>query len=172
MNAPDGGFDPACMLTALDEAGVRYVLIGGMAAILHGDAGVTMDLDVVPERTVENLERLAAALRSLDARIRGAEEPAGLAFDCSAGFFGNLAEDAILNLRTTAGDLDLAFRPSGTGGYADLQRAALEIEAPEGVRILVASLTDVIRSKEAANREKDRVVLPRLRRLNDRTRRD
>ena len=159
------------MLKALNEAGVRFVLIGGMAAILHGDAGVTVDLDVVPERSEENLGRLAVALRSLDARIRVADAPAGLAFDCSAGFFRNLAEDAILNLRTAAGDLDLAFRPSGTGGYSDLQRAALEIEAPEGGRVLVASLADVIRSKEAANREKDRLALPRLRRLSDRTRR-
>ena len=159
------------MLTALNEAGVRFVLIGGMATILHGDAGVTVDLDVVPERSEENLSRLAAALRSLDARIQVADAPAGLAFDCSAGFLRNLPEDAILNLRTAAGDLDLAFRPSGTGGYADLQRAALEIEAPAGVRIHVASLADIIRSKEAANREKDRVALPRLRRLNDRTRR-
>lgn len=63
------------------------------------------------------------------------------------------------------------MRRGGTGGYADLQRAALEIEAPEGVRVLVASLADVIRSKEAANREKDRLALPRLRRLSDRTRR-
>ena len=47
---PDGDFDPVRMLTALNEAGVRFVLIGGMAAILHGDAGVTVDLDVVPEQ--------------------------------------------------------------------------------------------------------------------------
>lgn len=160
------------MLTALNDAGVRFVLIGGMAAILHGDAGVTVDLDVVPERSPENLERLATALRSIDARVRAADVPEGLAFDCSAGFFGNLAEDAILNLSTVAGELDLAFRPSGTGGYADLQRGAVEIEAPEGVRVLIASLADVIRSKEAANREKDRLALPRLRRLHDRTRRN
>lgn len=57
MNAPDGGFDPARMLTALNEAGVRYVLIGGMAAILHGDAGVTVDMDVVSA----NREKIAWA---------------------------------------------------------------------------------------------------------------
>ena len=159
------------MLTALTESGVRFVLIGGMAAVLHGDVGVTVDLDVVPERSAENLNRLVAALGSLGARIRVADEPAGLAFDCSAVFFRNLSEDATLNLRTVAGDLDLAFRPSGTGGYADLKRAAIEIEAPGSVRILVASLADVIRSKEAANREKDRAALPRLRRLSDRANR-
>jgi hypothetical protein len=96
--------------------------------------------------------------------------PEGLPFDCSAAFFRNPAPDAIVNLTTRAGDLALAFRPSGTQGYADLRRDAIEIEAADGLRILVASLADVIRSKEAANREKDRIALPRLRRLLDRLR--
>jgi hypothetical protein len=163
-------FDPVRMLTALQEAGVRFVLVGGMAAILHGDVGVTIDIDIVPEREPENLDRLAIALRTLRARIRASGEPEGLPFDCSSAFFRNLAPDSILNLTTQAGDLDLTFRPSGTEGYADLRRDAVEIEAEDGVRILVASLADVIRSKEAAGREKDRVALPRLRRLLDRTR--
>ena len=165
----EGGFDPIRILAALHEAGVQFVLIGGMAAVLHGDVGVTVDLDVVPARTPDNLHRLAAALRTLDARIRVAGVPAGLAFDCSAAFFGNPSEDASLNLTTRAGDLDVAFLPSGTQGYPDLKRDAVEIVAAAGVRILVASLADVIRSKEAANREKDRAALPRLRRLRDRT---
>jgi hypothetical protein len=161
-------FDPVAMLGALTEAGVRFVLIGGMAAILHGDVGVTVDLDIAPEHEPENLERLAAALRGLDARIRTAGAPKGLAFDCSGAFLRNLSSDSILNLTTRAGDLDLSFRPSGTSGYPDLRRDALEIEAERGLRILVASLADVIRSKEAAGREKDRLALPRLRRLLDR----
>ena len=77
-------FDPAGMLAALHEAGVEFVLVGDMAAILHGDVGVTVDLDVVPDRAARNLERLAAALRTLGARIRAADVPAGLPFDCSA----------------------------------------------------------------------------------------
>lgn len=167
----EGDFDPARMLTALHEAGVQFVLIGGMAAILHGDVGVTFDLDVVPARDADNLDRLAAALRSLGARIRAADAPGGLVFDCSGEFFRTLSEDAILNLTTVAGDLDLVFLPSGTQGYADLKWDAAETEAADGVRILVASLADVVRSKEAANREKDRMALPRLRRLHDRIRR-
>ena len=114
-------------------------------------------------------ERFAAALRALGARIRAAGAPSGLSFDCTGAFFRRLPEDPILNLTTVAGDLDLAFRPSDTQGYADLERDAAQIEAAEGVRILVASLADVVRSKEAANREKDRMALPRLRRLRDRT---
>ena len=165
-------FDPERMLSALADRDVRFILIGGMAAVLHGDVGVTVDIDVVPERTDENLERLAEALRGLGARIRADGEPEGLAFDCSAEFFRNLPPESIVNMTTEAGDLDVTFCPSGTSGFTDLQRDAIDIEAADRLHILVASLEDVIRSKEAAGREKDRLVLPRLRRLLDRLRGD
>ena len=163
-------FDPERMLSALSEGGVRYILIGGMAAVLHGDVGVTVDIDVVPERTNENLQRLAEALRGLGARIRTEREPEGLAFDCSPEFFRNLPPDSIVNMITEAGDLDLSFCPSGTSGFDDLLRDAVEIQAADRLHIFVASLEDVIRSKQAADREKDRLALPRLRRLLDRLR--
>jgi len=163
-----GDFDPERMLSVLAEEGVQFVLIGGMAAILHGDVGVTVDLDVVPDRDAANLERLARALRTLGARIRTEGEPEGRAFDRSAEFFANLSPDSIVNMTTEAGDLDVTFRPSGTRGFADLQRDAIQIEAAARLYIRVASLADIIRSKEAAGREKDRLALPRLRRLLDR----
>ena len=83
-------------------------------------------------------------------------------------FFRNLPADAIVKMATQAGDLDVAFCPSGTPGFADLKRDAIEIQAADRLHILVASLEDVIRSKAAADREKDRLALPRLRRLLDR----
>ncbi len=162
-------FDPAAMLAALQDAGARFVLIGGMAAVLHGDVGVTVDIDIAPARDPANLERLAAALRALDARIRADEVPQGLPFDRSAGFLRNLGPDGILNLTTRAGALDVSFTPAGTAGYDDLRRDAIRIDAAEGVHVLVASLADVIRSKSAADREKDRVALPRLHELLERT---
>ena len=165
----DEPFDPAVMLAALHEANVRFVLIGGMAAILHGDVGVTVDIDIAPANDPDNLQRLAAALRSLNARIRTGDGPRGLPFDCSAGFLRNLGPEAILNLTTRAGALDVSFTPAGTGGYADLRRDAVAMDAAEGVTILVASLADVIRSKSAADREKDRRALPRLQELLERT---
>ncbi len=161
-------FDPARMLSALADREVRFILMGGMAAVLHGDVGVTVDIDVVPERTDENLRRLAEALRGLGARIRTEGVPEGLLFDCSAEFFHNLPPDSLVNMTTEAGDLDVTFCPSGTSGFEDLQRDAIDIEAADRLNILVASLEDVIRSKEAAGREKDRLALPRLRRLLDR----
>ena len=170
MASPD--FDPETMLTVLAEREVRFILIGGMAAVLHGDVGVTVDIDVVPEHSNENLARLADALRSLGARIRAEGDPEGLPFDCSAEFFANLAPTAMVNMTTEAGDLDVTFQPSGTRGFSDLKRSAIELEVAERLHVLVASLADVIRSKEAAGREKDRLVLPRLRRLLDRVQAD
>ena len=164
----DAGFDPERMLRALSDAEVRYVLIGGMAAILHGDAGVTIDLDIAPAFDPGNLERLGAALRSLGARIRAEGSPEGVAFDCSGAFLQGLGRDAVLNLTTGAGDIDVAFTPTGTQGFGDLKRDAVSIDAG-GFAILVASLADVIRSKAAADREKDRRALPRLRALLERT---
>jgi len=160
-----GDFDPERLLSVLRNNDVDFVLIGGMAAVLHGDVGVTVDVDVVPEKTNDNLECLARALRELHARIRTEGEPDGLPFDCSAAFFKNMPEDSFVNLTTSTGDLDVTFRPAGTSGYSDLADSAVRVEVTEHVEILVASLADVIRSKEAADREKDRQALPRLRRL-------
>lgn len=74
----------------------------------------------------------------------------------------------LLNLTTRFGDLDLAFEPHGTRGYEDLRRRAKELEI-RGVTVVVADLSDVIRSKEAAGREKDRLTLPTLRRIQARS---
>jgi len=65
--------------------------------------------------------------------------------------------------RPSHGQLDVALEPSGTRGYQDLRRGAKKTDL-EGLTILVASLEDVIRSKEAADRPRDHAVLPDLRR--------
>jgi hypothetical protein len=154
-------FRPQEILAALDRHGVRYILIGGMAAVLHGDSHQTTDVDVVPEAGKDNLTRLSAALRDLHARIRVTGEPEGVPFDHSAE---SLARVAVWNLTTQLGDLDISFVPSGTAGYEDLQRDAV-VMSLTGVDVPVASLADVIRSKEAAGRERDRAALPGLREL-------
>ena len=164
----DAGFDPESIFEALADSDVRFVLIGGMAAILHGDVGITMDIDITPAYDTENLDRLATALRGIRARIRAEGEPNGLPFDCSGEFLRNLGPDGMLNLTTRYGDVDLAFMPSGTEGFEDLKSNAVTVNAT-GVSLLVASLADVIRSKSAADRDKDRRALPRLRELLDMT---
>ena len=166
----DDAFRPEEILATLAAQNVRFVLIGGMAAILHGDAGVTVDLDIVPAVDAENLDRLAAALRGLKARIRTEGEPNGLPFDCSGAFLSNLGPHALLNLTTSAGDMDIVLMPAGTRGFNDLRQDAVVIDAA-GAMLLVASLPDIIRSKAAADRDKDRRALPRLRALLERRRR-
>ena len=159
-------FRPHEILAVLDAHGVHYVLIGGLAAVLHGAPHVTTDVDVVPEEAKRNLERLCAALKQLGARIRVTGEPEGVPFDHSGE---SLARVRIWNLQTYLGDLDLTFEPSGTSGYDDLARDAVPMYV-HGISVPVASLADVIRSKEAAGRPRDRAALPALRELLSRRR--
>jgi len=154
-------FDPGRILTVLARHDVRYVLIGGLAATFQGSPLVTTDVDVTPERARDNLDRLSAALTELEARIRTDAVPEGLPFNHTGESLG--AAD-IWNLTTAAGDLDITFVPAGTNGYPDLRRGVREIDAL-GVKVPVASLADIVRSKEAAGREKDARSLPTLRRL-------
>lgn len=152
---------PAEILTVLDRHNVEYVLVGGFAAQLHGATKPTTDIDVTPATSHNNLGRLAAALRELKAGIRLDELPEPLPFDTSAEA---LAGMRTLNLRTPYGDLDLTFEPDGTRGYDDLARSA-EPRTIGGLQVRVASLADIIRSKQAAARPKDLRALPELERL-------
>jgi len=151
------------IFACLERRCVRYVLIGGLAAVLHGSPLATFDADICPDAELENLDRLAETLEELDARIRTPDAPNGVAFPREREF---LARIQLLNLVTRFGDLDLSFRPSGTEGYSDLIRDALTMMIA-GVAVKVASIDDIIRSKEAAHRPKDQRNLPVLRQLRD-----
>lgn len=164
MNESLPAFQPLLIVEVLNRFDVDYVIIGGLAATLWGSPLTTGDADVCPAGATDNLERLAAALRELDARVYSPDTPRGLRFDCQAA---TLAQASIWNLVTDAGRLDLTFTPSGTDGYRDLRREAVLFEINELV-LPVAALADVIRSKEAAGRERDRQALPTLRRLQER----
>jgi hypothetical protein len=159
-------FRPEEIVAALNEHGVRYVLVGGFAAVIWGAPYVTTHLDVVPDTSPDNLHCLSQALRALEARVWTSSEPAGLAFAHDAE---SLTRAEMWNLVTRHGRLDVTFQPSGTAGYADLARDAVRLTIL-GTGVDVASLADVIRSKEAAGREKDRLVLPTLRRILEETR--
>jgi hypothetical protein len=121
----------------------------------------TEDADITLKSDRANLTRLAPALIELDARIRTDSEPDGLAFNCDAD---SMSVMNTLKLTTTAGDVDLTFEPAGTSGYDDLRLDASRSEL-YGVAVQIASLADVIRSKQAANRAKDQRVLPTLREI-------
>lgn len=159
--------DPECIFAALAKAKVDYVLIGGLAAVLHGSPAMTNDADIVPAPDGANLVRLSSALVDLRARVRSEVDPDGLPFDPHPEL---LASMAMLNLTTRCGDLDLSFAPAGTAGYDDLIERAVRFKVGRRT-ISVADLADVIRSKEVADRPKDRAALPLLYALRDELRR-
>ena len=153
--------DLARLFEVLDRHQVAYVLIGGLAAVYHGSPFPTEDVDITPQTDRANLARLVSALIELDARVRTESEPQGRPFAVDAD---SLVAAQTWNLTTTAGDLDLSFTPAGTGGYPDLRKDAVVVEL-YGASVPVASLADVVRSKQAANRPKDQRVLPTLREI-------
>ena len=100
-------FDAGPILTTLERHGVQYVIVGGYAARMHGATRPTRDVDVTPATTQENLDRLAAALRELDARVRTDAVPEGLPFNASGE---SLRGQRLLNPQTRHGELDLTIR--------------------------------------------------------------
>jgi hypothetical protein len=157
-------FDPRRICEVLNEAGVDYVVVGGLAAALAGSALPTEDIDILPSRTDENLERLAVALTTLNARIRTGLEPVPVKID--APFLLNMP--LMLNLTTDVGDLDLTFSPSGPlSGFDAWAQGATEVSLGQSISIRIAALDDVIDSKRAANRPKDLMALPYLEALRD-----
>lgn len=159
-------FDPRLLFETLHKRRVEYVLIGALAARLHGFPRLTADADITPSQSRANLERLAKALQDLDARVYTVAIPEGLVFDCSAP---TLSRAQIWNLITSAGRVDLCVEPSGTTGFDDLVRDAVKFEA-FGVQFLAASLDDIIRMKKAADRPKDREDVLILQQLRKQTR--
>jgi hypothetical protein len=146
-----GTYDPERILRALARRKVRYILVGATAARLQGFPRLTADADITPATDAVNLGRLAAALRDLNARVYTESVPQGLAFSCDAQA---LSRADLWNLVTDAGRIDLIFKPSGTEGYRDLAKSAITYEVFD-VRVRVASLKDILRSKLASNRQQD-----------------
>lgn len=142
-------FDPVAMLTVLDRHDVDFVVTGSFATALHGSPFLTDNLDITPDRTHENLERLSAALLEIGAQSRVHDEKLPSSLD----------DTESLDLTTKHGKLDIS-----SDGYPDLVRDA-ETMTLAGVQVHVASLADIIRSKQAANRPKDQRVLPTLREI-------
>lgn len=152
-------FDPVPLLDALQRHGVEFIVVGAAAAIAQGSPLPTYGLDVTPANDPQNIERLVAALADVDAKLRTPSEPVAFPLDTKM-----LASAEAWTLETSSGSLDLVFMPAGTQGYGDLRRDALVVDLGTEEPVLVASLRDVIRMKEASNREKDRAQLPALRR--------
>jgi hypothetical protein len=164
--------DRATILATFARHDVQYVLVGGLASQAHGATRVTKDLDACPAWTSDNLARVAAALTELQARMKIGEGSVDtLEVNIDARTIHNTELGA---WRTIAGDIDVLLGIPSTSRwelarYDQLAKEATVIEI-DGQHIPVASLDDIIRSKEIADRPKDREALDELRTLRDRQR--
>ena len=161
--APDPlpSFDPARALAVLTRHGVRFVVIGGLAANVLGSPSITQDLDICYARDDPNLERLAAALKELNARLRGTRDPVPFKLDARA-----LKRGDSFTFVTDAGPVDVLATPGGTQGYPELEADATDMQLA-GLTVKVASIDALMRMKTAAGRPKDRAELEILAALRE-----
>jgi hypothetical protein len=144
------------LLRVLSGAGVRYIVVGGVAAGVHGALRPTLDLDVVYARDPENVAQLAAALAPFRPYLRGAPEGLPFVFDAPT-----ISRGLNFTLVTMLGDLDLLGEVTGGGGFEQL-RASAEALDIGGVECWVVTLPKLIALKRAAGRGKDREALAEL----------
>jgi len=137
------------LLESLYRNDVRFVIVGGVAATLHGSARVTFDLDITYERTTENLSRIVAALAPFNPYLRGA--PPGLPFTFDVE---TLKRGLNFTLTTSNGPIDLLGEISGIGSYAVAREHAEEATLFGGIYHFL-DLDSLIISKRAAGRPKD-----------------
>ncbi len=157
--------DVGALLRALAAEGVRFILVGGAAAVAHGSARLTQDVDVVYARDPENLGRLVSALSPTHPYLRGA--PPGLPFIWDERTVRNGLN---FTLQTSLGALDLLGEIVGGGGYDELLPHSFEIEL-FGIRCRLLDLETLIAVKRAAGRPKDLEAIAELEVIRDRTRR-
>lgn len=144
--------DPERLLRTLVEHGVEFYVIGAVAAWLQGNPSVTLDLDVMPRRDIENADRLAAALNALAARPRGGDTAIDLE---GADFLGWKTQ----SFDTDAGPLDIVPHAAAIGGFEDV--ATIELALGE-LSVRAITIDEVIASKEKLGRPKDTAALPAL----------
>jgi len=147
------------LLRELHNQGVKFIIIGGMAAIAQGSAYLTADLDLCYSREKENLEKLAGALAPFHARLRDA--PANLSFSLDVA---TLRSGFNFTLSTDFGDLDLFGEVLGLGSYEEAVKFSEELEL-FGLPCKVLTLEGLVKSKEATGRPKDQRLLPELKAL-------
>lgn len=153
------------VITALTRAGVRFVVVGGVAAGIHGSARATFDLDICYDPAPDNTERLARVLLKWHAYLRGVEP--GLPFIMDARAF---RITPVMTLTTDLGPLDVMDRVLGVGEFDAVLDNSVDVEAV-GVRFHALALPALVRAKRAVRRPKDLDQLPELEALLARTRR-
>ena len=143
-------------LRLLAEYKVDCVIVGGVAAAIHGSSLLTNDVDVCYARDSNNLNRLAEALQSVNARLRNT--PPGLPFILDAE---TLARGLNFTFSTDLGELDLLGEIRGVGVYKDVLDGSITI-ALFGYHFSVIDIGKLIVAKRAAGRSKDLIALPEL----------
>ena len=161
MPEADQAFDPGPVLERFAEADVDFVVIGGVAGGIHGSSFGTFDVDLAYSRKPENLEKVAAVLRALDAKLRGA--PPDLPFLLDAQ---TLKAGANFTFTTSLGAIDLLADPAGAPPYERLRATATVVDV-RGNGVRVASLDHLIAMKEAAGRPKDKLMATEYRTISD-----
>lgn len=151
------------LIEVLAQHHVQYIVIGGVALVLHGSARVTRDLDICYLREPGNLDAVAAALAPLNPRLRGA--PAGLPFRLDGA---TLRSGLNFTLVTDVGEIDLLGEVLGVGGYRDLIGDVLWLDV-YGHRVAVMGLGALERAKRSASRLKDLVDLEEIVEIRKRT---
>jgi hypothetical protein len=149
----------------LHKAGVEFILIGGLAAVAHGAAYITNDVDVLYRRTPENIARLAAALAPHEPYLRGV--PPGLPFRWDTD---TIRRGLNFTLVTSVGILDLLGEVAGGGFYEDVLPFTTRLNV-FGTETLCVDLPTLIRLKRAAGRPKDLAILADLEALLEETER-
>jgi predicted nucleotidyltransferase len=149
------------LLRRLLEARIEFILVGGLAATVHGSARATFDVDVVYARSRSNIGRLVATLAPLKPYMRGA--PPGLPFRLDAR---TMERGLNFTLETTLGDLDLLGEVTGGGTYADLLPDTEEIVV-FGFSCRCVTLSKLIALKRATGRPKDNEILAELEGLRE-----
>jgi predicted nucleotidyltransferase len=144
------------LLRLLTEHDVAFLIIGGVAAVIHGSSRLTQDLDVVYHRSSQNLTRLVQALAEQAPYLRGA--PPGLPFQWSVA---TLRMGLNFTLETSVGPLDLLGEITGGGSYEELLDHTIEVEV-FGIRCRCLDLPALIRTKRAAGRPKDLEAIAEL----------
>jgi len=156
---PEPSANYLAILKILHQHKVKFIIVGGVCAVLHGAPLATFDLDVVHSREPDNLTRLSAALEELDAhyRIPGRHEMKPSP--------SRLASEGHQLLMTRFGPLDLLGTIGKGRDYNQLLHETVEMEIGPALKVRVSTLENLIKTKEETGQEKDRAALPVLRRV-------
>jgi hypothetical protein len=161
---PDPSPDFAAILRVLVDHRVDFIVVGGICGVLHGAPIATFDLDIVHSRTADNIDRLLASLEALDAYYRGQGKRR------IKPQRQHLSSSGHQLLMTHAGPLDVLGAVGLGLEYEDLLGQTVEMEVGAGVWVRVLNLEVLIRLKEELGQEKDKAVLPVLRRTLEESR--